>query len=108
MAQVFGNLITNSLRYTPENGKIILGVYRQDNDLVLSVKDTGSGISHESLPPLFYHFYQVETARIDANESGPGLAIAKSVVEAHAGTISAESEVGHGTILKITFPISRK
>ena len=105
MAQVFGNLISNALRYSPEGGQIILAAYRQENSIVLSIQDTGSGIAPEALPFIFDRFYQADPARSSGRESGLGLAIAKSIVEAHGGTISAESQVGQGTTMKIQFPI---
>jgi signal transduction histidine kinase len=106
MAQVFGNLITNSLRYTPEDGKIILAAGQEDNMLVFSVEDNGQGILPDALPHIFDRFYRADPARAQGSESGLGLAIARSIVEAHGGTISAESEVGKGTKVKFDFPIA--
>jgi len=105
MAQVFGNLITNSLRYTSEGGKILLTAEINANMLVFSVKDNGQGIPTESLPHIFDRFYRADPARVQGSESGLGLAIAKSIVEAHGGTISAESHLGQGTTLRISLPI---
>jgi signal transduction histidine kinase len=105
MAQVFGNLITNSLRYTPEGGKIILSTSRKGNMLAFRVQDNGKGISSEALPHIFDRFYRADPARAQGSESGLGLAIAKSIVEAHGGSISAESEAGIGTQVNLIFPI---
>jgi two-component system sensor histidine kinase BaeS len=105
MAQVLGNLITNSLRYTPEKGEIVLGSAREAKTLVFTVRDTGKGIPAESLPYIFDRFYRADPARAQGSESGLGLAIARSIVEAHGGTISAESQIGRGTTVKITFPL---
>jgi two-component system sensor histidine kinase BaeS len=105
LAQVLGNLITNSLRYTPKGGEITLEALQEDNHLLLSVRDTGHGISPEALPYIFDRFYRADPARTRGDESGLGLAIAKSIIEAHAGTISAESQLGTGTTIKINLPL---
>jgi signal transduction histidine kinase len=106
MAQVFGNLITNALRYTPGAGRIRLTAAREGRDLILAVQDNGRGIPLEALPHIFDRFYRVDTARSQAGESGLGLAIAKSIVEAHGGKITAESQVGQGTTITIRLPVS--
>jgi signal transduction histidine kinase len=104
MAQVFGNLITNSLRYTPEHGEIILSAAEEENGVAFLVIDNGQGIPAESLPLVFDRFYRADPARALGSESGLGLAIARSLVEAHGGTISAESQVGRGTTIRISLP----
>jgi len=106
MAQVLGNLIANSLRYTPPQGEIVLGARRSNASLVLSVRDTGTGIAPDALPHVFDRFYRADAARSRTDESGLGLAIARSIVEAHGGSISAESSPGLGTTITITLPIS--
>jgi|SRR5271157_884138 len=105
MAQVFGNLITNALRYTPEGGRIRLTARRDGQALVLAVEDNGRGIPGEALPHIFDRFYRADPARSQSGESGLGLAIARSIVEAHGGKISAASQVGQGTTITITFPL---
>ena len=104
MAQVFGNLISNSLRYTPEGGQILLAAGQAEDTLVFSVQDNGQGISAEALPYIFDRFYRADPARAQGSESGLGLAIARSIVEAHGGSISAGSEVGKGTKIRMAFP----
>jgi signal transduction histidine kinase len=113
LAQVFGNLITNSLRYTPQGGKIILAANQVENLLEFSVQDNGKGIAAEALPHIFDRFYRADPARAQGsvpgfgvNESGLGLAIARSIVEAHGGSISAESQVCRGTTVRISLPLS--
>jgi two-component system, OmpR family, sensor histidine kinase BaeS len=105
MVQVLGNLIANSLRYTPEKGKITLSVSREGERLVFAVQDNGQGIPAESLPFIFDRFYRADPSRTDGSESGLGLAIARSIVEAQGGIISAESEVGNGTTMRVAFPV---
>ena len=104
MAQVFGNLISNSLRYTFAGGRILLTAGQEKDALVFSVQDNGQGISAEALPHIFDRFYRADPARSQGNESGLGLAIARSIVEAHGGSISAESEVGKGTKIRMVLP----
>jgi two-component system, OmpR family, sensor histidine kinase BaeS len=105
MAQVLGNLVANALRYTPEGGQIILSAACQGRTVQLSVQDNGSGIEPEALPHIFDRFYRGEEARPQIEgESGLGLAIAKSIVEAHGGTLSAASEPGHGATFTILLP----
>ena len=106
LAQVFGNLITNSLRYTASGGEILLRASREGSQLIFAVQDNGEGIPADSVVYIFDRFYRADPARAQGAESGLGLAIARSIVEAHGGTISAESEIGHGTTVKIAFPIT--
>ncbi len=101
LAQVLGNCVTNSLRYTPEGGEIIFRAWRDKKDVVLAVQDTGQGIAPEALPHIFDRFYRADSQRAMGDESGLGLAIAKSIIEAHGGGISAESVAGKGTVIKI-------
>jgi signal transduction histidine kinase len=105
MAQVLGNLITNSLRYTPARGEIVLDAGRVGSAVILSVRDNGQGMAPDALPFVFDRFYRADSSRSRADESGLGLAIAKSIVEAHGGTIAAESAPGLGTTMTITLPI---
>ena len=105
MAQVLGNLVSNSLRFTPAGGQITLSAQQMNQTLELIVRDTGSGISPEHLQNIFARFYRVSESREqNESESGLGLAIAKSIVTAHGGHISAESTVGQGTIMRINIP----
>ncbi|HEX2905612.1 MAG TPA: ATP-binding protein [Phototrophicaceae bacterium] len=105
LVQVLANLVTNALHYTPAGGSITLGAASSPDHLLLTVTDTGTGIAADKLPNVFERFYRVEESRSQNDgESGLGLAIAKSIVEAHHGTITAESQLGHGTTMKITFP----
>jgi two-component system sensor histidine kinase BaeS len=104
LAQVLGNLISNSLRYTPAKGEIVLGAWQDDGSVVLTVTDNGRGIPADALPYIFDRFYRADSARAPSDESGLGLAIARSIVLAHGGSISAESAPGTGTTMKITLP----
>jgi signal transduction histidine kinase len=104
MMQVLDNLISNSMRYTPAGGKIILAAARMNGGVQLAVCDNGSGIPAEDLPHIFERFYRAEKSRVTgSDESGLGLAIAKALVEAQGGKISAESTLNAGTVVYIEF-----
>jgi signal transduction histidine kinase len=104
LAQVLGNLLANALRYTPAGGEICLAAAQDGDDVLLTVQDTGTGISPGDLPHVFDRFYRSSQARSDGGESGLGLAIARSLVELHGGTISAISTLGEGTTFTIRLP----
>ncbi|MEA4906497.1 MAG: ATP-binding protein [Anaerolineaceae bacterium] len=105
MVQVLGNLITNALRHTPSGGEIVLSGERQADQLVLSVSDTGEGIAPEDLTFIFDRFYRADKNRHDEGSSGLGLAIVRSLVEAHGGRVEAESSPGQGTSIRICLPV---
>lgn len=106
MVQVLGNLISNALRHTPAGGHIWLSAERQAQQLFLRVQDTGAGIEPEDLPHIFERFYSGDKSRSARGESGLGLAIARSIVEAHNGRISAVSPPGQGTTFTIVLPVA--
>lgn len=106
MVQVLGNLMSNALRYTPQGGQITLSADRFGNQVRITVADTGSGIQPEELPYVFDRSFRGDKARQHQNgETGLGLSIAKSLVEAQGGKIDVESEPGEGTKFTITFRI---
>jgi signal transduction histidine kinase len=106
MAQVLGNLLSNALRHTPEGGQIVLSARQQVNGLQLAVQDSGEGIAPEDLPHVFDRFYRGDASRQQQEgESGLGLAIAKSIVEAHEGTVAVQSELGRGTTFVMLLPL---
>jgi len=99
--QVLTNLVGNALRYTPAGGTVRLRCDGTDPARVaVTVEDTGRGIPPEDLPRVFDRFYKSK----DSRGSGLGLAIAKSLVLAHGGEISAESEPGRGTAMRFVLP----
>ncbi len=103
--QVLGNILSNALRHTPEGGRVALAARLNEGHIQLSIRDSGPGIAPEHLAHIFERFYRVESSRYQAqNESGLGLAIARSIVEAHRGQISAASTVGEGTTISLAFP----
>jgi two-component system sensor histidine kinase BaeS len=108
MAQVLGNLVSNALHYTPGGGEIILSAERDDDMIRLKVSDDGSGIDAEDIPHIFDRFYRSDMSRQQNGESGLGLAIAKSIVLAHGGTIDVSSAPGKGTAFTIFLPMSQE
>ncbi|MFW5976855.1 MAG: ATP-binding protein [Bacillota bacterium] len=103
--QLLRIFVDNSLKFTPSQGKIELKAKKEDNSLILKIKDTGCGIPEEDLPHIFDRFYQVDKARSDEKSgAGLGLSIAKWVIDIHQGEVEVESEVGKGTEFKIYLP----
>lgn len=105
MKQVFLNLLTNAIRYTPNRGIIYIRLFNDKDYLNIFVEDTGIGIEPEHLPHLFDRFYRTDDARTRYNGgSGLGLAIAKQYVLLHGGKIEVESVLNHGTSFIIQLP----
>jgi two-component system phosphate regulon sensor histidine kinase PhoR len=103
--QVLTNLLDNSLRYTPKGGRITFSTRADDDGVLLTVSDTGPGISSEHLPRIFERFYRADQSRSrEEGGTGLGLAIVKHLVEAHGGRVWAESERGQGTAVHTWFP----
>jgi PAS domain S-box-containing protein len=105
MEGIFTNLISNGIKYTPEGGKVWITLGEEGDFVKASVSDTGIGIKKEDLPRIFDKFYRVKTTETrQIVGTGLGLSIVKSIVDAHLGTISVESEEGGGTIFTVLFP----
>lgn len=108
LKQVLVNLIENSIKYTPEKGKIILEYWTDDKKGYFMVKDTGIGIPAKDLPLIFDRFYRVDRARSrSAGGSGLGLSIVKFIVELLGGAITVKSEVGLGTTFIFHLPLAK-
>jgi PAS domain S-box-containing protein len=101
VGHVLSNLLTNALRHTPRNGEVRVTCRSSDTRVAFCISDNGPGIAAEHLPHVFEKFYRVTTPTVPAG-AGLGLAIAKEIVEAHGGTISAESTPGHGATFTFT------
>ena len=106
IGQVFGNIVSNVLRFTPEGGEISLSAKQAEGSLIVTVEDNGSGISPEVLPHIFERSYRGDPSR-SGNESGLGLAISKSIVELHGGRISVENRRDRGSQFLLILPFSR-
>jgi signal transduction histidine kinase len=105
--QVLFNLLDNAVRFTPSGGRVTITASRRNGAVDIAVTDTGPGIAPEHLPRLFERFYRVDRARSrDEGGTGIGLAIARSVVEAHGGRIWAESEPGKGSTFTFQLPVA--
>lgn len=105
--RIVGNLVDNAIRYSSRGGSIVLQLTKSVDRVDLVVQDSGIGISAQDLPHIFERFYRADKAR--ARESGGvglGLAICKSLVEAHGGTIRCESQEKAGTTFTISFPFN--
>lgn len=109
MTQVLNNLVSNALAHTPQ-GEIVLAARAEGSDVVLDVRDSGTGIDPADLPHVFDRFYRADQARqrdrspSAVSASGLGLTIAKALVEAHGGAIAVASEPGQGAIFTIRLP----
>jgi signal transduction histidine kinase len=100
--QVLGNLLGNAVKFTPSGGHVTVGGEARGGEVALRVSDTGTGIPPDALPHIFDRYWQARDAA--SRGTGLGLAIAKGLVEAHGGTLHAESTLGEGTTL--TFILS--
>ena len=111
ISQVLYNLLTNAIRYTPENGEVSVStrlVSRKNKDwLQIEVGDTGCGIASTDLPFIFEHFYRADEARDKkSGGSGIGLAIVKQLTETHGGFVEVHSEVDQGSRFAVFLPVS--
>lgn len=108
LTQVVMILLDNAIKYTPEKGDIHLNLYKAYNHIFLSITNTGEGISKDEIHKVFDRFYRSDTSRTRKNNSyGLGLAIAKSIVEAHDGKIAVESIEGEKTTFTIKLPVAK-
>jgi len=105
LEQILLNLVENAIRHTGEGGRITIRTLREGDGVSLSVGDTGSGIAPEHLPRIFERFYRADSGRSrEAGGTGLGLAIVRHLVQAHGGSVRAESVMGAGTTIRIFFP----
>ncbi|WP_242883269.1 HAMP domain-containing sensor histidine kinase [Lacrimispora sphenoides] len=104
-SQVVANLLSNAVKYTPEGGAIEIKVYETDRWGIVKVKDTGIGIPEAELPLIFERFYRTDKSRNRKfGGAGIGLAIVKSIVAAHDGTVTAESVKEQGSCFTVSIP----
>lgn len=106
MEQVVINIISNAIKYTPENGFVDIQVIERDDRAIIRVKDNGIGIPSDDILSIFDRFYRVDKARTrNMGGTGLGLSIAKEIVHGHEGSIEIESEFGKGTVVIISIPM---
>jgi len=104
LMQVVVNLLDNALRNTPAGGSVTASVSRADSVVSIDVADTGTGIPSDALPHVFERFYVVDRSRAKSKGgTGLGLAIVKHIVEAHGGSVEAQSELGRGSLFRCSF-----
>jgi signal transduction histidine kinase len=107
LAQVFQNLFDNALRYTSDGGSVRVTLEAREETVHVAVADTGSGIPARSLPRIFERFYRVDPARSrEEGGTGLGLAIVRHLVQGMGGEVTAESELGRGSVIRFTLPAS--
>lgn len=104
--QVLANLVGNAVKFTPRGGRITISAKASSEAIEIAVTDSGLGIARDSLPRVFDRFWQAEDVLTrKSGGSGLGLSIARDLVEAHAGTLTVESELGKGSRFTVRLPI---
>jgi signal transduction histidine kinase len=107
LSQVFDNLFSNAIKYTPAGGHVVGGILREEDHAVIQVSDNGRGISEGELDAIFSKFFRSSTVMSDAIPGiGLGLAISKTIVDAHDGAISVHSQLGQGTTFEVRLPLA--
>jgi len=101
------NLVQNAINYTPSGGSISVQTARVDEQMILTIRDSGIGISESDLPRVFERFYRADKARsASTGGTGLGLSIARKIIEGHQGSIHIDSQVGVGTTVRVTIPLA--
>ncbi|MBM4284164.1 MAG: response regulator [Deltaproteobacteria bacterium] len=107
MEEVFTNLVTNAINYSPDGGEVKVSAAFNGNFVEVRVADTGIGIEAEEIPKIFDKFYRIKSPKTrQIIGSGLGLAIVKTIVEMHRGRIEVESQVGRGTTFQVSLPVA--
>ena len=107
LAQVFDNLISNAVKFTPPAGRVDVRVSRSESDAIIEVADTGPGIPEEERAHLFERFFRTSGATIAAVQgTGLGLAIVSAIIESHGGTVGVQSTAGEGTTFVVRLPLA--
>src|SRR6266403_1696472 len=109
LRQLFLNLVTNAIKYTPAGGKVELGLGRHPDNATFAVRDTGIGISAADFPHVFERFWRADRVRSRMSERGGfglGLAISQWIAQAHGGTLTASSRLGRGSLFTVTLPLA--
>jgi signal transduction histidine kinase len=108
LAEVVANLVSNAIKYTPQQGRIMVSLARKGAEIYFQVTDTGRGIPPEARPQLFQKFYRVPIKDdVDWVEgTGLGLSIVKAIVDDYGGRVWVESELGVGSTFGCALPVS--
>jgi len=105
LEEVVHNLLDNAVKYSHQNGRILIQAGAPDQEVVLSVRDEGVGIAANDLPRIFERFYRADRARSrELGGTGLGLSIVKHIAQLHGGRVEAESVVGNGTTIRVILP----
>jgi len=105
LEEVFSNLITNAIKYSPPGSRVVVSAGTEAGQLVIKVSDTGFGIPPEDIDKIFDRFYRVKDEKTRyIHGTGLGLAIVKNIVEAHNGSVRVESRPGHGSTFSVFLP----
>ena len=109
LSQVFTNLVDNALKHTPSRGKVNFSAKQNGTWVEISVADNGPGIPPDELSRIFERFYQLDKSRKGGPSHGVGLglAIAREIIHAHQGTLSAHSQVGEGSVFMVRLPVAQ-
>jgi heavy metal sensor kinase len=106
LGQIVTNLVSNAIQYNQPSGSVVVSVSVVSGEAVLSVRDTGQGMSAEEIPHVFERFYRADKSRTGSSgHTGLGLSITEAIVKAHAGTIHVESEKGKGSTFTVYLPL---
>ena len=108
IVQVLINLLGNAIKFTPKGGRANLNVQHRDEELIITVSDTGVGIPEKELPKIFERFYRAEQHREEIQGTGLGLSIVHKIVMRHGGRVEVESDVGKGSIFTVFLPLDPK
>jgi signal transduction histidine kinase len=105
LSQVWNNLITNSIKFSPERAAITISLIKQEGSVLVTIADNGKGIPDEELQHIWVPFYKVDKSRDNrVAGSGLGLSIVKRIIDIHQGEIQVTSKIGQGTIFTIQLP----
>jgi signal transduction histidine kinase len=104
LRQVVFNLLSNAIKFTPADGSVVVSTERGDDELFVSVADTGPGIAPEDRDRIFEEFQQTELGAHQNEGTGLGLSLSRRLVELHGGRLWVESELGHGSRFVFSLP----
>ena len=104
--QAVTNLVSNAIKFTPENGKVTINAKCTDKELVIRISDNGLGIPEDKLLKIFERFYRVDRPGKQIQGTGLGLAIVKKIIMTHDGRIDVESELDRGTSFTVFLPLT--
>jgi signal transduction histidine kinase len=110
LRQLFLNLVTNAIKYTPAGGKVDIGLGLHPDNVTFAVRDTGIGIAAADVPYIFERFWRADRVRSRMSERGGfglGLAISQWIAQAHGGTLTASSRLGRGSLFTVTLPLAQ-